>query len=106
LTFWAVGAIRTADKPIDAQGKLSNGDTYKGPEGLKEVLMKRKEQVVRHLVRKMAGFAFGRELTRFDDCVIDRTMEALEKSEYHSSVLIEQIATSFPFGHRFYPKGN
>ena len=92
------------DQPIDAQGKLPNGDTYTGPEGLKQVLMKRKEQIARHLVRKMTGFAYGRELNKFDECVIDRTMEELKKNDYHVQVMMEQIASSFPFQHRFYPK--
>ena len=94
------------DQPIDAKGKLPSGETYDGSAGLKKVLMQRKDRVMRHLVRKMTGYAYGRELNRFDDCVIDRTMEALQNSDYRSSVLIEQIATSFPFQHRFYPKGN
>jgi hypothetical protein len=54
----------------------------------------------------MPGFAFGRELNKFDVCVIDRTMEALEKNEYRASIMVEQIATSFPFQHRFYPREN
>jgi hypothetical protein len=94
------------DQPIDAKGKLPSGETYDGPAGLKKVLLERKDRVMRHLVRKMTGYAYGRELNRFDDCVIDRTMEALQKNDYRSSVLVEQIATSFPFQHRFYPKGN
>jgi hypothetical protein len=28
----------------------------------------------------------------------------LEVNDYRASVLVEQIATSFPFLHRFYPK--
>ena len=66
--------------------------------------MDRKDAVIKHLVRKMAGFAFGRELNRFDECVIDGTMEALQGNNYRASLVVEQIATSFPFQHRFYPK--
>ena len=66
----------------------------------------RKETVVRHLVRKMAGFALGRELNKFDECIIDRTLEALKANDYRASVLLEQIAISFPFQHRFYPKSD
>jgi hypothetical protein len=54
----------------------------------------------------MIGFAFGREFNKFDDCVVERSLEALQKNDYRASILIEQIATSFPFQHRFYPKQN
>jgi hypothetical protein len=69
-------------------------------------LLDRKDDVVRHLVRKMAGFAFGRELNQFDQCVIDKTMDALRANEYRAAIVVESIATSFPFLHRFYPKEN
>lgn len=90
--------------PIDAEAQLSSGETFTGPAGLKKILMDRKDQVMKHLTRKMTGYAYGRELNRFDECVVDRTMEALQKSDYRPSILIEQIAFSFPFRNRFYAK--
>ena len=89
---------------IDATGVLPSGKEFKGPAGLKEVLMERKKEVMRLLVRKMVGYAYGRELTKFDRCVVDRTMEELERNNYRASILVEQIALSTPFRHRFYPK--
>jgi hypothetical protein len=104
--FDVLGRWRDADRghPIDAQGTLPSGQTFTGPAGLKSLLMERKNDIIKHLVRKMTGYAFGRELNQFDQCVVDRTMEALQKNDYRASVLVEQIATSFPFRHRFYPK--
>jgi hypothetical protein len=92
------------DQPIDAKGTLPSGQTFTGPVGLKSLLMERKDDIIKNLVRKMTGYAFGRELNQFDQCVVDRTMETLQKNDYRASVLVEQIATSFPFRHRFYPK--
>ena len=92
------------DQPIDAKGTLPSGETYEGPVGLKTILMQRKDAVMKHLVKKMTGYAFGRELNRFDECVVDRALEALQQNDYRASVLVEQIAMSFPFRHRFYPK--
>jgi hypothetical protein len=66
--------------------------------------MSRKDEVIRHLARKMIGYAYGRELNKFDNCVVDKAMEALQQNDYKPSVLVEQIALSFPFRHRFYPK--
>jgi hypothetical protein len=104
--FDALGRWRDKDhdQPIDAKGTLPSGETYEGPAGLKAVLMQRKDAVMKHLVKKMTGYAFGRELNRFDECVVDRALEALQQHDYHASVLVEQIAMSFPFRHRFYPK--
>ncbi len=93
-------------QPLDTKGTLPSGEVYEGPAGLKRVLMARKEKILRHLARKMTGFAFGRELNNFDNCVIDDAMKSLEQNQWRASVLIETIATSFPFQHRFYPKPN
>ena len=54
----------------------------------------------------MTGFAFGRELNQFDNCVIDDAMKALAQNDWRADVLIETIATSYPFQHRFYAKQN
>ena len=89
---------------IDSTGTLPSGKSFTGPAGLKSVLMERKEDVLKVLVRKMVGYAYGRELTKFDECVVDKTLEQLEKNGYRASILIEQIALSTPFRHRFYPK--
>lgn len=104
--FDNLGRWRTVDRgqPVDARGTLPSGQTFVGPRGLKEVLLARKDAVMRHLARKMTGFAFGRELNSFDQCVIDRAMEALQKSDYRAAALVESIALSYPFQHRFYPK--
>jgi hypothetical protein len=93
-------------EPVDAKGTLPSGEYYEGPAGLKRVLMARKDQIMRHLARKMTGFAFGRELNKFDDCVIDEALKSLEQNDWRATVLIETIAMSYPFQHRFYPKQN
>lgn len=91
-------------EPVEAKGTLPSGEVYEGPDGLKQVLMARKEKIMRHLTRKMTGFAFGRELNKFDNCVIDDAMTALANNDWRATVLIETIAMSYPFRHRFYPK--
>jgi hypothetical protein len=104
--FDNLGRWRDADRGIalDTTGTLPSGETFTGPEGLKKILMGRKDQVMKHLARKMTGYAFGRELNKFDECVVDGALEAMQKNEYHPSALIEHIALSFPFRNRFYPK--
>jgi len=91
---------------VDARGTLPSGEVYDGPAGLKKVLLARKDKIMRQLARKMTGFAFGRELNQFDNCVIDDAMKALAQNDWRADVLIETIATSYPFQHRFYAKQN
>ena len=104
--FDVLGRWRNEDRgqPIDARGTLGSDVIYEGPAGLKNVLLGRKDEVIKNLVKKMVGFAYGRELNQFDDCVVEKTMKALKENDYRASVLIMQIATSYPFQHRFYPK--
>jgi len=91
-------------QPVDTRGTLPSGETFDGPAGLKRVLLAQKHKFVRHLARKMTGFAFGRQLNGFDNCVIEEAMKALESQNWRATVLIEMIATSYPFQYRFYPK--
>ncbi|MCC6491608.1 MAG: DUF1592 domain-containing protein [Pirellulales bacterium] len=101
--FDAVGRWRHhwAGEPIDASGQLPSGQSFSGPVELKQVLLARKDEFVRHLSRKMLGYALGRGLSQFDDCIVDDTMEALQASDYRSSALIETIVLSYPFQHRY-----
>lgn len=100
----ALGRWRDADNglPIDSQGTLPSGQTFTGSEELKQVLLQRSDEFQRHFVRKMLGFALGRELTTFDDCVVDDCMEALAASDRDAGVIVETIVTSFPFQHRYF----
>ena len=66
--------------PIDASGKLPSGEAFQGPEELKQVLMRRSDEFENHFVRKMIGFALGRELNKFDDCVIEDCLKAAANS--------------------------
>ncbi len=102
--FDSLGRWRAWEKgnQIDASGTLPNGDTFEGPAGLKRVLMDQKDRVVRHFVQKMVGYALGRELNEFDDCVINDSMAALLSDGYRSWNLVETIALSLPFRNRYY----
>ncbi|WP_164100442.1 DUF1592 domain-containing protein [Candidatus Laterigemmans baculatus] len=102
--FDAIGRWRTEDDgfPIDAAGKLPSGEAFSGPEELKQVLLRRQDEFQRHFIRKLLGFALGRGLNKFDDCVITDSLEALEANEMRAAVLIETIAASYPFQHRYF----
>lgn len=101
--FDPTGAWRTteAGAPVDASGELTDGQKFSGPRELRQILLKHRDQFLRNFARKMLGYALGRGLGRYDDCVIDDAMKGLAANEYHSSILFEKIAMSIPFQHRF-----
>jgi hypothetical protein len=104
--FDPIGRFRTeqAGQPIDAVGELPSGEKFNGPRELRAVLLKQKTEFLRNLARKMLGYALGRQLYRFDQCVIDDSLKALEADGYKAPILLERIALSYPFRHRYVKK--
>jgi hypothetical protein len=104
--FDATGQWRhhNAGQRVDSSGTLPGGQTFSGPAELKQVLLARRGEFLNNLTRKMLGYALGRGLSKFDDCVVRETVKALEANDCRSSVLIEQIAMSYPFRHRYAKK--
>jgi hypothetical protein len=104
--FDPIGRFRTeqAGQPIDSVGQLPSGEKINGPRDLRAVLLKQKTEFLRNLSRKLLGYALGRQLYRFDQCVIDDALKALEADGYKAPVLIERIALSYPFRHRYVKK--
>lgn len=105
--FDALGRWRESDQgtPIDATGTLPSGQTFVGAAELKKVIGDRTEEFQRHFVRKLLGFALGRELNKFDDCIIDDSLAALKENQMQARSVIETITTSFAFQHRYFKLG-
>jgi hypothetical protein len=102
-SFDAIGRWRhhAAGQPIDASGELPSGDSFSGPAELKQVLLSRKGEFLSNLSGKMLGYALGRALNQFDKCIVDECVKVLEENGYRSSVLVEEIALSYAFQHRY-----
>ncbi|TWU17276.1 hypothetical protein Pla52o_52820 [Novipirellula galeiformis] len=102
--FDTVGRWRTADGefPIDASGQLPSGQTFSGPSELKKLIAQRDNDFRKHFVKKLLGFALGRSLNKFDDCVVTECLEQLKLHNDHAACLIETICLSHPFQHRFF----
>lgn len=94
-----VGRWREQDagKPIDTRGVLPDGTQFEGVDGLKKVLLDRKDDIIRNMVSKLLGYALGRGLTVEDSCTVDRVMEALRRDKYQAHTLIQEIVLSVPF---------
>ena len=89
---------------VDAGGELPSGEKFAGPAELRQILLKRREQFLRNFCRKMLGYGLGRGLNKFDACVVDDCMKALEANGDRPSVLFEQIVLSTPFRYRYAKK--
>lgn len=102
--FNAVGVWRDEEfgRAVDATGELPSGETFQGAIELKNLLLKRRDEFEKHFIRKLVGFAFGRELNKFDQCVQERALERLHR-EGRADGILEEILLSYPFQHRYYP---
>ena len=99
--FDAVGSFREG---TDTLGRLPDGRTFEGANGLKQVLLERREDFVRNLARKLLGYALGREVNEFDECVVEKAATRTLREDGSSVTLIREIVGSYPFQHRYYKK--
>ncbi|QDT18146.1 DUF1592 domain-containing protein [Alienimonas californiensis] len=94
-----LGRWRTEEggAPIDASATLPDGEAFEGPEGLRRVLLKQEDRVVRHLAAKLLGYALGRSLEDGDDCTIDRVVAEATENGATTRALVKAVVRSVPF---------
>lgn len=88
---------RDGGGPIDAKATLPDGTNIEGLQGLKDHLLKNKDQFVRHLIEKMLGYALARGLTPSDQATIEKILERVKQSDYKAQELVLGIVNSEPF---------
>ena len=95
----AIGRWRTHDGEslIDATGRLPNGKTFDGPDGLKQILLSGKAAFTQCLAEKLLTYALGRGLEDYDQPAIQSIVTQTAASGYRFSALIEAIISSQPF---------
>jgi Protein of unknown function (DUF1585)/Protein of unknown function (DUF1588) len=84
-------------QPVDAAGTMPSGEKFNGPVELRQVLLNRKDEFVRHLTAKVLGYALGRSLQDGDQCTVERLAGALKKHNYRARTLIREVVLSVPF---------
>jgi hypothetical protein len=82
---------------LDVTGELPSGEKFSGPIELRNALLNRKDDFLRHLTGKMLGFALGRALQDGDSCTIQHLVDDLAKDNYRARTLIREIVLSVPF---------
>jgi hypothetical protein len=101
--FDAIGRWRDKDDsgaPIDAAGELPGGFKFNSPKELKAIIATRKEDLTRNLAEKMLAYALCRQIEGYDQIVVDRLLENIQKDDYRMQSLVTEIVTSYPFTHR------
>jgi cytochrome c553 len=84
-------------QPLDTSGELPAGEKFNGPVELRQALLNRKDDFLRHLTGKMLGYALGRGLQDGDSCTVQHLVDDLAKDGYRARTLIREIVLSVPF---------
>jgi cytochrome c553 len=84
-------------QPLDTSGELPAGEKFNGPVELREALLNRKDDFLRHLTGKMLGYALGRGLQDGDSCTVQHLVDDLAKDNYRARTVIRDIVLSVPF---------
>ena len=96
----AIGAWRgttEAGAPVDASGRLLTGDEFRGPAGLRAILLKRPEPFVQTVTENLLTYGLGRELEPLDMPIARGIVRAAAAKEYRWSALILGVVQSAPF---------
>ncbi|MCX6598583.1 MAG: DUF1592 domain-containing protein [Acidobacteria bacterium] len=103
--FDAVGTYRKTEDgaEVDSSGALPGGATFRGPSGLKQVLMERSDQFVDCISEKLLTYALGRGLEHYDLPTVRNIRRETAKNGYQFSALALAIANSVPFQMRRTP---
>jgi hypothetical protein len=99
--FDAIGGWRDttgpSSGPIDASGTLPDGTKFNGPEGLREVLVSKKEMFIETFTERLLTYALGRGLEEYDLPVVRKVVRDASAENQTWSSIILGIINSTPF---------
>jgi len=103
--FDAAGRYRAkeGDAVIEASGSMPDGTLIDGPNGLKSVLLSRKDEFVETIAEKLLTYALGRGLEDYDRPVVRDIRRKMAKNGYQFGTLVDAIVESVPFQMRRQP---
>ena len=82
---------------IDASSVLPDGSKFDGPQGLRKVLLERKDQFIDTFTERLMTYALGRGVEEYDQPAIRRVTKAAADKGYSWSSIVLGIARSTPF---------
>lgn len=98
--FNGVGEWRSEDggAPIDTSGKLPDGSQFKGPAGLRKLLIERhKDEFIETLTEKLLMYSLGRGIEPADKPAVRAIARAAARENYRMSAFLNAIVESVPF---------
>ena len=104
--FDAIGRWRTTDDPrfpgqpgppIDASGITPDGHRFEGPDGLRQLLLDRRQEFTRTVTEKLLTYGLGRRLEHYDRPVVRQIVRDAAASDHRWSALIMVVVKSTPF---------
>ena len=99
----AIGRWRVtgeAGVPIDASGQMPNGAQFYGLQGLRELLLERRDEFVGTVTEKLLAYAMGRPPEYFDKPTIRAIVRDTALENHSWSSIIVGIVLSTPFRNR------
>jgi len=98
----AVGRWRTevGSVPVDTEGKLISGETFRGVAEMKQVLLKREPDIARNVAERLLAYALGRGLEPSDLPSLRRIVQSSAKDDYRMATMIAEVVRSLPFRYR------
>ena len=86
--------------PVDGSGQLPSGETFKDEQGLKRLLVDRKERFAEALTEKLLTYATGRSMTFRDQANVKQVAAACAENGYGLRDLITGVVASETFRQR------
>ena len=106
--FDATGMWRERDRyagvAIDASGELPDGTPIKGPDDLRNALLRRPDQFAQTFTEGLLTYATGRKLEHYDMPTVRRIVRGGAASDYKLSALVQAVVRSDQFRMRRVPQ--
>jgi hypothetical protein len=100
------GSYGIGSAAIDSSGALPDGTEFKGPEGLREVLMKKRGLFVETFTERLMTYALGRGVEDYDHAALRKITRDASSDDQKWSAIILGIVNSTPFQMRRVSDGN
>lgn len=97
--FDVTGRWRIKDNgaPVEVDGQLYDGTTIRGPEGLRDALLRRKDAMLGSFTESLLTYALGRRVEHFDMPTVRRIVREAAAQDYKVSAFVLGVATSPAF---------
>jgi hypothetical protein len=95
---------RYAGTAIDSSGELPDGTPIKGPDDLRNALLRRPDQFVQTFTERLLTYATGRTSQYYDMPTVRRIVRGAASDNYKFSTLVQAIVRSDQFKMRRVPQ--